>query len=176
MKFSKLILICSGLLLGSSLIADESSFNHSVYLGAEVTNRGGIYPILGVRCEASSYLVDCHGGYKFLKWNKGHEHYMSASVNVYKTLLNYSSGKLYFGPGMEIRQVEVEYEGSHYSSPYKMAPSITLGRTFNIDKTKRIFFETSYLPLHFFRRQNSNKPGYRSESLHETICRVGVSL
>jgi len=183
MKFSKLMLLCTGLVLTSSLIAAESedSFpfgthkcreekkeSHSTYLGYEWGSQGVSHPSIGHRYQNGSYIFDVNGGYKYVKTVYSPLHFGKVGVNIFKSIHSTEKGQLYAGVGTDLVGVKTRSYYGRREKDYALHPSASIGHDFNLDDNKKVFFELSYKPYAFGKYENT--------SIHHVGCRMGIGF
>lgn len=173
MKFSKLILLSTALLMSGALMAEVPKdipvqTPPSYYVGYETTPNGWDVPSLGYRYNTNDFIFDGSLGYKYQNTNWGSVHHSKANVNVYKPFFSTNYGNPYGGVGAEVRRFHSTRKRCESHRETFFLPVGTLGHEFVIDGSKKVFVEILYKP-YIFGKDHSGK-------YHSTSLRMGVSL
>ncbi len=170
MKFSKLMLLCSGLLMSSSLMATEKVKDsiHTPYIGYEFGSQGVYHPSIGYRYQHGTYIFDVNGGYKYALTTYNPLHVGKVGLNFYKSIHQNKKSQIYLGIGADLCALMTKTYFESRETDYALHPSVSIGHDFNIDENKKLFFELTYKPRSFGKNENV--------SIHSLGYRMGVGF
>lgn len=176
MRFAKLMLLFSGVLMSASLVAQEvdkpiqtiKKDSSTTYIGYELGSQGVYHPSIGHRRQYDSYIFDVNGGYKYIVTMAGHLQTAKVGINAYKSFHPSKEGQIYFGIGVDFVGIKIKRHSRFLKWDYALHPSISIGHDFMIGSDKIVFCELSYKPYAFGR--------YAKLFIHSIGCRVGIGF
>ncbi len=171
MKFSKLMLLCCGLVMSFSLTAAEKTkcITNTTYMGYEGAGPELSNPVLGHRFQVDNYIFDLNIGYTYFNTHYYlNYHWAKVGVNAYRTLYQTKNGQVYVGIGADFTIFKTTSWVGGSDSLNSFVPSVSIGNDFFIDKNKKVFFELTYKPYSFGKHERS--------SIHLVGYRMGIGF
>jgi hypothetical protein len=170
MKFSKLMLLCTGVLMTGSLMASDEvkDSSHTPYLAYEFGNSWVNHPSLGYRFQKGALIYDINAGYRYFNSHYSPVHFGKVGINLYKAFPRKDDGQLYAGLGADFQAMKYETYYHHRKTDYSFQPSVSFGHHFSVNETKKVFTEFTYKPYEFGNSEN--------KAIHSIGMRIGVGL
>ena len=174
MKFSKLILACSGLLMTGGLVASEierdevKDIVHTTYLAYEFGNSWVDHPSFGYRFQKGSLIFDVNAGYRYFNSYHSPTHFSKVGINAYTVIHSTDNGQIYSGVGADFQALRYDTYYRERKTDYAVQPSVSVGHDFSVNETQKMFVEFSYKPYEFGKHENT--------AIHSVGMRIGIGF
>jgi hypothetical protein len=166
MIFNKLLTSMIALSVTTCVLAtgNEDSLKVHNYIGAEVSSEQIVTPTIGCRIQNKNIILDTNVSYYYIYYFKNH--HSKVGTNLMYSFIEQENGQIYGGVGFDIGWIKATPSNYFYGEIDQkyFRPHVVMGKDYEIDISKKAFFEISYTPIEL------------SKNIHENVHFIGMKM